>query len=152
MFQIRPPAFIGDAQITQPRQRAGVEVDDVELAVHVHLLEGPEETEARGVDQHVDLRPLLFEKLAIGVQALALLQIPDQRADRIAALRLQLLEPVFPPGDDPDLVKVFLPVQRVHEFPAHAGGRAGDHGDLHKAFTPCQNLLLGYHRQGRITK
>ena len=123
---------VGQAQVGHGGEGRGVEVDDVQLLVSVHLRESAEEAKARGVNKHLHRGGVLIEEGFQRVEGTALQEVEGQGTDGGAAQGAQLLQALGAAGDDPDLVEGEGAVDGGDEFPAHAGGCAGDDGDVHR--------------------
>ena len=98
---------------------------------------GAEDAAARGVDEQPDLRPLPLQQLPVAPHMIRIRKVQADGADGVTALFLYFQQPLLPPGDDPDLVKVQLLVHGVDKFSPDPGGSAGDHRDPHRLVLPC---------------
>ena len=122
---------IGQAHIAHGGEGPGVQVNDIQLSVHIHLGKSAEKAETGGIDQHGNLRLLLLQQGLINPEAAPIQQIQRDGAHLGPALLPQLHQPGFPTGNHPKLIELLIPIQRVDKLPPHAGGRTGYHCNFH---------------------
>ena len=127
-------------------EREGIELGTGELFFQIIFRKRAEHTAARGIDQNTDLRLLRVEHGSVLVNAVKLRQIETHGAQRGFAVLRQLLKALLPAGDDPNLVKLVLPVNGVHKFSSYSGGRAGDNGNLHSHTSKLCKLIRRFSR------
>ena len=76
--------------------------------------------------------PLLAQQLADANGGYTLADVASAYPlQRIAAAGMQLLQPIPPAGNDPDLIVGSFFINGVHQLPPDAGGGAGDDSNFH---------------------
>jgi hypothetical protein len=131
--------------VAHTRERERIELRAGEQLLAVRLGKGAEHAAAGRIDQHLDLGLLLLEQGLIGVDAAQIREIERDRTDGVRALVVQLLQPLFSAGNDPDLVIACVLVHRVDELPADTGGCTGDDSNVHTFSSKTKkSVVLSY--------
>ena len=90
----------------------------------------PELSVAAAIDEQRDVCLRVFEQLFIVPEAFTVGQIQRNRTHGEGTVSCRLPSRSRAAGDDPDLVKCVIGVDRLGKDLAHAAGRAGNDGDF----------------------